>query len=192
MVMRAGMAVFTVSAAILLSVVSGGVSASSATIKHPRSVAPAAANLNMLNVGSQLCLDGRAAKVFVTRCNSDGAYQGWQFSPYGVGESAYNNGSKLCLDGRAAKVSMTRCSSDGKYQQWTVAPDSEFANYGSLLCLDGRASGVFMTRCTTDGNYQFWSLVGLFIPWTVMSLKHRSHVRATSGGRRVVGTAQSA
>jgi hypothetical protein len=79
----------------------------------------------LYNLGSDLCLDGRATAVKMLTCGEDQSYQEW-YAPYPTGIIGFTDeemyletvGGSLCLDGRAVAVTMLTCGEDLDYQLW--------------------------------------------------------------------------
>ncbi|MEV8630506.1 RICIN domain-containing protein [Streptosporangium sp. NPDC051023] len=122
-----------------------------------------AAIYSLINVHSNLCLDGSISQgVRLNTCNYDSTYQQWSFDAYDEGYQIKNVHSNLCLDGSISQgVRLNTCNSGSPYQQWGEIEVGNLGRYTytnahSLRCLDGSISqGVRLNTCNY-GTYQQW------------------------------------
>lgn len=122
--------------------------------------ARAASTQDIMNVATQLCLDGSISQgVRLNACNQ-GEYQEWTLRDSTSGSYVlYHAATQKCLDGSISNGVRLNTCNGGEYQDWEVRDGSNgdaLLSVATRTCLDGSVSkGVRLKRCNNT-EYQRW------------------------------------
>lgn len=124
-----------------------------------------ASGVEVINLGSGLCLDSNGAgNAYGHVCNG-GNFQRWIDEPGPYGAHRFRDlWTGLCLDHNTSGTVYTHSCNDGWYQQWQFSTpgaggESQWTNLATGLCLKASDDGTLTTESCNQSVYQVWNLL---------------------------------